>query len=359
MNYLIGLLAIVFFFLAVSVITKSVKLNNKLSGTEDDDSTVDNFNNANGIGMLIFWLLFVILGSWSFLNAKPDFLPVAASEHGVKTDNMFWISMAVVTFAFFVSNTLLFYFAYKYRFNKNRKATFYPVNHKLELIWTVVPAIVMAILVFTGWRTWRDITSQAPSNAAVIELTGHQFGWYVRYAGVDDSQLGNVNYKLIDETNSLGIDFTDKNSFDDFTATELHLPKGQPVLLKIRAQDVLHSVYLPFHRVKMDAVPGMPTKFWFIPTISTDEMRAKLGKPDFNFKVNCTEVCGRGHFGMSITVFVDEPEDYKKWVAEQKPFLATNPSYLDKVPANLKAKAGKYIPMEPIATDSTEAVSVN
>jgi cytochrome c oxidase subunit 2 len=228
----------------------------------------------------------------------------------------------------------------------------------LELIWTVIPAVVMAILVFTGWRTWRDITSQAPSNAAVIELTGHQFGWYVRYAGADDSQLGHVNYKLIDETNNLGIDFTDKNSFDDFTATELHLPKGQPVLLKIRAQDVLHSVYLPFHRVKMDAVPGMPTKFWFTPNISTDEMRAKLGKPDFNFKLNCTEVCGRGHFGMSITVFVDEPADYKKWVAEQKPFLATNPSYLDKVPANLKAKASKYIPAEPIAADSTEAVSV-
>jgi cytochrome c oxidase subunit 2 len=359
MNYLIGLLAIVFFFLAVSVIAKSVKLNNKLSGTEDEDSTVDNFNNANGIAMLIFWLLFVILGSWSFMNARPDFLPIAASEHGVKTDNMFWSSMAVVTFAFFISNTLLFYFAFKYRFNKNRKATFYPVNHKLELIWTVIPAIVMAVLVFTGWRTWRDITSQAPSNAAVIELTGHQFGWFVRYAGVEDGELGNVNYKLIDDTNSLGIDFTDKNSFDDFTATELHLPKGQPVLLKIRAQDVLHSVYLPFHRVKMDAVPGMPTKFWFVPTISTDEMRAKLGKPDFNFKVNCTEVCGRGHFGMSITVFVDEPEDYKKWVAEQKPFLATNPAYLDKVPTNLKAKASKYIPIEPIATDSTEAVSVN
>jgi cytochrome c oxidase subunit 2 len=128
---------------------------------------------------------------------------------------MFWISMAVVTFAFFVSNTLLFYFAYKYRFNKNRKATFYPVNHKLELIWTVIPAIVMAVLVFTGWRTWRDITSQAPSNAAVIELTGHQFGWFVRYAGVEDGELGNVNYKLIDDTNSLGIDFTDKNSFEN------------------------------------------------------------------------------------------------------------------------------------------------
>jgi cytochrome c oxidase subunit 2 len=253
------------------------------------------------------------------------------------------------------------FFAFKYRYNKNRKATFYPVNHKLELIWTVIPAIVMAILVFTGWRTWRDITSQAPSEAVVIELTGHQFGWYVRYGGVDDNQLGNYNYKLIDETNNIGIDFTDKHSFDDFTATELHLPKGKPVLLKIHAQDVLHSVYLPFHRVKMDAVPGMPTKFWFTPTISTDEMRAKLGKKDFNFKLNCTEVCGRGHFGMAITVFVDEPADYKKWCAEQKPFLATNPAYLAKVPANLKAKATKYIPAEPIATDSTatEAVSIN
>lgn len=360
MNFLIGLLSIIFFALSIAVISKSMKLNKKLSGEDSDEVALDSANNVNATGMLLFWLFGTIAGVWSFLHSKPDFLPVAASEHGLKTDSMFWTSMAVVTFAFFISNTLLFYFAFRYRHDKNRKATFYPVNHKLELIWTVIPAIVMAILVFTGWRTWRDITSQAPSNSAVIELTGHQFGWYVRYAGVDDSQLGHINYKLIDETNNLGIDFTDKNSFDDFTATELHLPKGQPVLLKIRAQDVLHSVYLPFHRVKMDAVPGMPTKFWFTPNMSTDEMRAKLGKPDFNFKLNCTEVCGRGHFGMSITVFVDEPEDYKKWVAEQKPFLATNPSYLDKVPANLKAKASKYIPAEPIATDSTgtEAVSV-
>jgi cytochrome c oxidase subunit 2 len=179
----------------------------------------------------------------------------------------------------------------------------------------------------------------------------------VRYAGNDDNQLGNYNYKLIDETNSIGIDYTDKNSFDDFTASELHLPKGKPVLLKIHAQDVLHSVYLPYHRVKMDAVPGMPTKFWFTPNMSTDEMRAKLNNKDFNFKLNCTEICGRGHFGMAITVFVDEPEDYKKWCAEQKPFLAMNPAYLEKVPANLKAKASKYIPVEPISTDSTASAA--
>lgn len=360
MNYLVGLLSVVFFILAITVISKSLKLNKNLSGENESDSTLDSHNNTNAVGFLLFWLFGTIAGVWSFLHSKPDFLPVAASEHGVKTDSMFWISMAVVTFAFFITNSLLFFFAFQYRNDKNRKATFYPVNHKLEIIWTIIPAIVMAILVFTGWRTWRDITSQAPSNAVVIEVTGHQFGWYVRYAGNDDNQLGNFNYKLIDETNSLGLDFTDKNSFDDFTANELHLPKGVPVLLKIRAQDVLHSVYLPFQRVKMDAVPGMPTKFWFTPTISTDEMRAKLGKKDFNFKLNCTEICGRGHFGMAITVFVDEPADYKKWVSEQKPFLTMNPAYMSKVPENLKTKASKYIPAEPIAADSTatEAVSV-
>ena len=261
--------------------------------------------------------------------------------------------MSIITFAFFATNTLLLFFAFKYRFNKNRKANFYPVNHKLELIWTVIPAIVMAILVFTGWRTWRDITSQAPSDAVVIEITGHQFGWYVRYAGEDDNQLGNYNYKLIDETNSIGIDYTDKNSFDDFTATELHLPKGKPVLLKIHAQDVLHSVYLPYHRVKMDAVPGMPTKFWFHPDKRTEEMRAELGNPDFNYEIACTEICGRGHFAMKLKLVVEEQDEFEKWKKEQKPFLAVYPKYIESVPENLKARAMKYIP----ASEGTEVAS--
>jgi cytochrome c oxidase subunit 2 len=154
MFYLIGLLSVIFFALAINVIAKSIKLNKSLAAEEQTDSAVDGSNNANAYGMIIFWALGTIAGVWSFMVAKPDFLPIAASEHGVRTDSMFWVSMAVVTFAFFFTNTLLLFFAFKYRYNKDRKATFYPVNHKLELIWTVIPAIVMAILVFTGWRTW-------------------------------------------------------------------------------------------------------------------------------------------------------------------------------------------------------------
>lgn len=365
MNYIVGILSVVFLVLAVAVISKSLKLNSSLKkGESPEEGAVDSSNNINAILFIAFWLFGTIAGSWSFLNAKPDFLPEAASVHGKVTDNLFWISMGIITLAFFITNTLLLFFAYKYRYNKNRTATFYPVNHKLEVIWTIIPAVVMAVLVFTGWRAWRDITSQAPADAVVIEITGHQFGWYVRYAGNDDNQLGNSNYKLIDETNSIGIDFTDKNSFDDFTASELHLPKGKPVLLKIKAQDVLHSVYLPYQRVKMDAVPGMPTKFWFTPDMTTDEMKAKTGNKDFTFKLNCTEICGRGHFGMAISVFVDEPADFERWKNEQVPFLTQNPDFIEKVPANLRAQATKYVASpapaaEEPATEEAEAETVS
>ena len=357
MTYLIGLLSVVFLALAIMIVNKSMALSKGIKGVEQDpDSSVDSANNINAIGFLLFLVLGSIGATWSFLHSRPDLLPVAASDHGLITDRMFWISMGVITFAFFVTNTLLFTFSFLYRHKKDRVASFYPVNHKLELIWTVIPAVVMAVLVFSGWRTWRDITSQAPDNAVVIELTGHQFGWYVRYSGNDDQKLGNHNYKLINETNSLGMDFTDEHCFDDFTANEMHLPKGVPVLLKINAQDVLHSVYLPYQRVKMDAVPGMPTKFWFVPNKTTEEMRYITGNPEFNFKLNCTEVCGRGHFGMAITVFVDEPEEYAAWCKEQKPFLTQNPDYLAKVPEKLKSKAQKYIEVAaPAASDSTQA----
>ncbi len=356
MTYLIGLLSVVFFVLAIMIVSKSMSLSKGIQGTEQDqDTPLDGANNANAIGFIVFLVLGSIGAAWSFLHSKPDLLPIAASEHGLKTDKMFWVSMGVITIAFFVTNALLFVFPFMYRYKKGNIATFYPVNHKLELIWTVIPAIVMAVLVFTGWRTWRDITSQAPDNAVVIEVTGHQFGWYVRYSGNDDNKLGNNNYKLIDATNSIGIDYTDEKSFDDFTANEIHLPKGVPVLLKIKAQDVLHSVYLPYQRVKMDAVPGMPTKFWFVPNKTTDEMRYITGNSDFNYKLNCTEICGSGHFGMAITVFVDEPADYAVWCKQQKPFLTQNPDFLAKVPEKLKGKAQKYIEAPAAALDSTQA----
>ena len=102
-------------------------------------------------------------------------------------------------------------------------------------------------------------------------------------------------------------------------------------MFKIRARDVLHSVFLPHFRQKMDAVPGMPTNFWFTPIYTTDEMKSITGNPDFKYELACTEVCGKGHFGMKFLLVVDEPEDFENWYSSQESFLKKNPDYLAKV----------------------------
>ena len=276
-------------------------------------------------------------------DASKYFLPESASEHGLNTDRLFWITLAVISFAFVATNLLLFFFPFKYQYKETRTAQFYPDNHKLEIIWTIIPAIVMAVLVIYGWVEWSNITSDAPEEAVEIEIMGKQFNWQVRYPGMD-GKLGKYDPKRIDGINSMGVDFSDDNSRDDFMPGTLILPKGRPVALKIRSRDVLHSVFLPHFRVKMDAVPGMPTSFWFTPTVTTEEMREKLkaeggtwndlnskGKPRweaFNYELACTEICGNSHYAMKFAVKVVDAAEYDKWMAEQKPWADGNSDYV-------------------------------
>lgn len=301
---------------------------------------------SNKVNAVLFPLLFIAGTAATFWYsgiAAPYFLPEPASVHGEATDTMFWIALAVTGFAFFATNLLLFLFSYRYRYNEKRKAMFYPDNHKLEIIWTIIPAVVMAVLVIYGWMEWSTITDDEPEGSLPIEIMGKQFNWQVRYPG-SDKELGSYDYLKIDATNSMGVDFSDPRSLDDFMPREIHMPKGENVVLKIRSRDVLHSVFLPHFRVKMDAVPGMPTKFWFTPTISTAEMREKLSKEpawqeidpktkepkwkNFNYELACTEVCGNSHFAMRLLVVVDEPEDFQKWYESQEPWAKGNADYV-------------------------------
>jgi cytochrome c oxidase subunit 2 len=355
MIYIIAILAILFVVLTFKVISQTRKIINKNKVQPDTDSEYlgapDASNNFNAIALMAFWVLTVIGIVFSYIHYSQFFLPEAASEHGKRTDFWFWVSMSIITVAFFLVNTFLFLFSYLYRHNPKRRATFSTHNNTLEIIWTSVPAVVMTGLVLSGLVVWNDITSEAPEDAEVIEITGRQFAWMVRYPGAD-GQFGKSNYKLIDDGsgNPIGVDYTDANSFDDFfNSTELHIPKGKPVLLKIKARDVLHSVFIPHMRVKMDAVPGMPTKFWFVADKSTAEMKAMLNDSDFDYEIACTEICGKSHFGMRMVLKVDEPAEYEKWKAAQKPMITLNPDLLDKVPDNLKAKAMKFIEVDPAA----------
>ena len=302
------------------------------------EADVEKSNNFNAFMFILFGvtgLVAFIVYSWVEFDRYT--IPLA-SVHGAETDSLFWITMLITGIVFVITNVLLFYFSWRYRHQEGKRAKFYVENNKLELVWTILPAIVLTLLIGKGLIVWGDITGEAPEDSEVIEVQGSQFAWDVRYPG-KDNKFGNYDFRFIDNTNNFGLDLTDENTYDDFSSLEIHIPKGKTVLFKIRARDVIHSVYMPHFRVKMDAVPGMVTQFKFEATKSTQEMRDKLKDPEFNYELACAEICGRGHFSMRKIIVVDEPEEYERWKAGQKAWLKLNPDQMTKVPANKKEAA--------------------
>jgi cytochrome c oxidase subunit 2 len=271
---------------------------------------------------LISFLIVGLAGVWwcnDLYYGKTLFPQGAASDHGEKIDLMLYITIGVTGVVFLITQILLFWFAYKYQENDERKAYYFPHNTKLELIWTTVPAIFLTILVVFGLKFWFKMTGEAPKDSVVVEVTGHQFAWEFRYPG-SDKILGKKNYKLTKGANSLGVDFSDPASLDDIhVSATMHLPVGKPVKFVINAQDVLHDVGLPHFRLKMDAVPGIPTTMWFTPLYTTEQMKVKSGNPNFTYEISCDQMCGKGHFSMRGIIIVEKEEEYNKWLATQQP----------------------------------------
>lgn len=295
-------------------------------------------NKVNGFMMLVFLVVGLFGVYYCNEKLKGSILGEAASDHGEKIDTMLYITLALTFFVFVLTQVLLFWFAYKYQESDKRTAFYFPHNNKLELIWTVIPAISLTVLVGFGIYYWFGITGEAPKDAMVVEVTGKQFGWEFRYPG-KDGQLGKRYYKETNEAknNPLGQLWEDKANHDDIYATqELHLVVGKPVKLVITAKDVIHDVGLVHFRMKMDAVPGTPTTMWFTPKFTTKQMKEKYGE-DFVYEISCDQMCGRGHYSMRGTIVVETQEEYDRYLAGMKPqYLVANP---DKDPSAKKPEA--------------------
>jgi cytochrome c oxidase subunit II len=316
------------------VIFQIAKASEYVSVLKGEEKTRRQHNKINAF-MLISFLVFGLLGVWYCHNlyyGKTLFPQGSASIEGETIDTMFIITLVVTGIVFFITQIALFWFAYKYQESDNRKAHYFAHSTKLELIWTTIPAIVLCILVVFGLRFWFKITGDAPKDAIVVEVTGHQFGWEFRYTG-PDKVLGKIDYKLVKGANSLGVDFNDPASLDDIhVGTTMHIPVGKPVKMVIHAQDVIHDVGLPHFRLKMDAVPGIPTTQWFTPKYTTAEMKKRTGNPDFTYEIACDQMCGKGHFSMRGVIIVETEPEYKAWLAQQKPQYITESPYY-KAPA--------------------------
>jgi len=352
MTVLLSIIAVTLLAISVWQITKIFEISNL--GAKKDDSQIasEKDNDLQGKLMFAFLVFIYLVTIYSFVSYTKVLLPESASEHGYTYDTLLIISFIVIFIVQTVTQALLHYFAYKYRGINGRKASFITHNNKLELVWTVIPAIVLFALILYGMTTWSDIMNfDEDEDALVVELYAQQWNWKARYAG-DDNVLGDANVRFLndfDGRNSVGIDSSDPNGLDDVVVTqEFHLPVDRKVIFKIRSQDVLHSAYMPHFRAQMNCVPGMITEFSFTPTTTTADMRlnpdvvakvnrinkirydnsqeliAKGEEPlepyQFDYLLLCAKICGASHYNMQMKIVVESEKDFNKWLNEQKTF---------------------------------------
>lgn len=259
---------------------------------------------------------------WSAGRYAPRFLPESASLHGVLIDRLLWGIVGFTYPAFFIVHLMLFYMVWRYYNGRVRSATYEIGRHALEWGAFIAISIPVFTIAIAGIYVWsvpvHGQTPKAGQKALEIEVVAEQFQWRSRYPG-SDGKLGRYHYTLIGGENVLGLDFTDVKAQDDIlpAAKELHLPVGALVTIYVRSKDVLHSLYMPHFRTHVYAVPGQKNKVMLVPTITTKEMRKKLGDPNFDYELACNQLCGSGHYNMRMKIIVETWEEYEAWVNAQ------------------------------------------
>jgi len=340
----LGLLAI-----ALWQLTKIFDLTQVGIAKDDTQVANDKDNEIQGylmFGFLAFIYIFTIYGLFKW---GPLVLHTPASAHGPELDSLMNITWLVIFFVQGLTQILLHYFAFKYSGKKENRALYFSDSNKLEIIWSAIPAVVLAVLILYGLYAWNDIMFIDKDEETIeIELYAQQFNWKARYSGTDNV-LGKANVRYIEGVNAVGVDLSDPNAQDDIVVTELHIPKGKKIHFKMRSQDVLHSAFMPYFRAQMNVVPGMVTEFAYTPTYTTDEYRdlpymiekvaninrirtqkstelvangeTALDPYTFDFLLMCNKICGASHYNMQMKIIVDTPEEYKNWLSD-KPTVA-------------------------------------
>src|SRR5437764_5723396 len=264
-------------------------------------------------------------------------LPAQASSHAEELDHMLSLVHWLMLVLFIGWGLYFIYVLFRFRRGANPIANYTGAKGKISKGTEVAVAIVEVILLvgyaIPAWAT-RVRQFPAENEALVVRVVGEQFAWNVQYHG-PDGKFGRTDVKLVSAENPLGLDRSDPDGKDDVTTiNQLNLPVDRPVLVHLSTKDVIHSFGLYEMRIKQDAIPGMRIPVWFIPTVTTADMRQKLGKADFDYEITCSQLCGLGHFRMRGFVTVQSATDYKKWYddieKEQHPPAAapaaTNPN---------------------------------
>ena len=244
-----------------------------------------------------------VLGVYTFATAADHnwWFPPAVSSYAEKIDGLFNLIMWMVGVTFVGTELCLAWFVFNYSKKRSDKAAFTHGSHKLEMIWTAVPAIALLFIAFAQMGTWADIKFEKnfPSDGAysrekpIAEVWASQFDWRFRYPG-DDGVLGNV-----DDV---------ENSF------EFVVPVNEPIVFNLRSRDVIHSFFVPQFRIKQDALPGHTIPVWF------------KAQQEGLYDLVCAELCGWGHYKMAGRVRVVSRPEYDKRMSDMKAAWFSNGS---------------------------------
>ena len=249
-------------------------------------------------------------------------LPPLAATHGEQIDSLIgW--MHIFMFILFIGwGAFFLYVLFRFRRSRNPVANYSGVkSHASSYLEGAVLVVEMVLLFAFSIPLWAMRVDRLPAEheALVVHVTAEQFAWNVRYAG-PDGVFGKTDIKLIDlQGNPLGIDRSDAAAKDDVTTlNQLYLPANRPIIVKLRSKDVIHSFGVPEFRVKQDAIPGLTIPIWFIPNVTTAEMRTKTGKAEFQYEIACAQLCGLGHYRMRGFVTVLTTEEFQKWMDDEQ-----------------------------------------
>jgi cytochrome c oxidase subunit 2 len=275
-------------------------------------------------------------GSW---------IPEGVSSYSKDIDNLFYFVFALTGVVFIATEGLLVLFLIKYRKQDGQKSFYTHGDHKLEMIWTITPAVTLIFIALIQASTWNKIKDSSNfldkkadstiNDYVHVQLFAEQFSWYFRYPAIVTDAAGKKSYKY-------GVPGT--FSEDRW----LTVPKGKPIIVEMTSKDVIHSFFLPYMRLKQDVVPGMHIRCWFDASKTTAEMREDRPKmmlrhpgkmveqtpggkkvfetplidTEWDYPIVCAELCGIQHYQMWGRVKVLEQDEYDKWrETEAKKFI--------------------------------------
>ena len=223
--------------------------------------------------------------AWADGSGVRVWLPDAITTTAPEIDRIFYLVLAITGLVFLLVEGTLLLFLVRYRARPGRTASYTHGNVVVEIIWTVIPTLILVYLAFHSQRVWARVRGTPPPPDLQVEITAEQFAWNIRYAGPDGTF----------------------NTVDDITTlNQLHLPVHQTVLIHLTSKDVIHSFFVPQFRMKQDAVPGLTTRVWLSAT--------KTG----HYEIACAELCGLGHYRMRGFLTIESPEEFSSWLVKAR-----------------------------------------